>query len=149
MSQAPVISYAVPIVNLLVQEVRQHFRLLGNPAKKENCHFTQDQEQEICHQEIRVKVAVPSTQMKVVWEDHEAALETIALWPKALPQETSNEIADTIRPFQQKIFLPTRRKVFSPHQFCLSLPFQSWCYCKMLGVWSSVSRGCSVGLYLL
>lgn len=64
-----------------------------------------------------------------------------ALRPKALPQEINNEIVDTLRAVQQKIYFLTRRKIFSLSQFCSSLPFQSWCYCMLLGAWGQASRG--------
>lgn len=50
--------------------------------------------------------------MKVVWEDHEAALETIALWAKALPQETNNKISDTVEHFNRKSFFLQEERYF-------------------------------------
>lgn len=84
--------------------------------------------------------------MKVVWEEHEAILETNALCDPRLCYRRNNENAETIKAVQQKTFFLISRTVFLPHQFYLSLPFQSWCSCLVVGVWSLASRGCPVEL---
>lgn len=47
MSQAPVFICAVPTVNSLVQEVRQQHLVSLKPSLKEDCGFTQEQEEEL------------------------------------------------------------------------------------------------------
>lgn len=91
-----------------------------------------------------VKMALPSTQMKVV------ALVIKTLWLKALPQETNNEIGNTLRAVQEEIFFLTRRNIFfsSVLVFLTFLVLEN-SYCLVLGVWSPVSRGPSVRLCFL